>query len=154
MALEVTPDGYVTTDGTPPTWASVAEVATITGATVDAAGIERAQAAIETISGIVVDDAAWARLPVNDRRWLRNAVAYQAAFMGPSPDYFERMRVASAGVDGQSASYVADSIELAPLARKALRKLSWRGSRVVRLDAPTVGVDLEALDDSHAWRPL
>lgn len=135
-------------------WATPQEVGDVTGAVVDVPTVQRAQSAIETVSGVVVEAEQWDRLNPRDRRWLRNAVAYQAAFMVNAPDYFERMRLASDSVDGQSATYRADSIELAPMARKALRKLSWKGSRVVHLTAPTPGVDLDERDDKHDWKPL
>lgn len=132
-------------------WATVAEVGDVTGVTLTTAQIKQAQHALETISGLVVDDVTITKLSARDRRWLRNAVAYQAAFMAPAPDYLERQRVKSAGADGQSATFTADGSELAPLARKALRKLSWRGSRSVHLAAPVVPVDL---DDRLGWQPL
>lgn len=136
-------------------WATPAEVLDVTGTEPTVADIRRAQAAIETITGIVVeDDAQWNRLAPKDRRWLRNAVAYQVAFIAASPDYFERMRVASAAQDGQSATYGADVHELAPLARKAIRKLSWRGRRVIVPGLVAATTDLDALDDALPWRPM
>lgn len=134
-------------------WATKADVATLTGATVSDAKVAQAQAAIETVTGIVVDEAAWALLSAPDARWLRNAVAYQAAFMAASPDYFERQRITSGGQDGQSATFAAEAHELAPMARKALRKLSWKGSRVVQLAAPAV-LDADVADDRLPWRPI
>lgn len=135
------------------TWATPAEVADLTGVEPSVADVKRAQGAIETIAGVFVEDTAWPNLGAADRRWLRNAVAYQAAFMAATPDYFERMRVASASQDGQSATYGVEALELAPLARKALRKLSWKGSRAVHLTAPAT-VDLDARDDLHHWKPI
>lgn len=134
-------------------WATPDEVNDLTGTTPSVADVKRAQGAIETIAGVYIEDTAWPNLGAADRRWLRNAVAYQAAFMASTPDYFERMRVASASQDGQSATYGVEALELAPLARKALRKLSWKGSRAVHLAAPPTR-DLDARDDLHTWRPI
>lgn len=90
-----------------------------------------------------------------DRYFLRLATAYQVAFMHDNPDMFSRADVTDASQDGESASFRnPDAHLLAPLARKALRRLSWRsltlpGDRT-RGRTP-INVNSEEYDDSLPW---
>jgi hypothetical protein len=113
-------------------WASVSDVTEITGATVDAETLAQAQGVIELLVGRTAD-ATW--IPARDLRWLRRAVAYQAAWMPSQPDLFTRTEVASSSQDGASQVYRPDSHLLAPLARRALKKLTWRGNRSVHTES-------------------
>lgn len=98
-----------------------------------------------------------------DLYWLRQAVAFQAAWLADTPDYLERNDVESASQDGQSVTLKQDALVLAPLARRAIKKLSWRGSRSIRpvpvdergrIRLTPDYVPLEAHDDLQVWRPL
>lgn len=98
-----------------------------------------------------------------DLYWLRQAVAFQAAWLADTPDYLERNDVDSASQDGQSAAFKPDALVVAPLVKRALKRLSWRGTRSIRpvpvdergrIRVPEHYVPLEAHDDVQTWRPL
>jgi hypothetical protein len=88
---------------------------------------------------------------------LSLACSYQAAWLNAQPDYLTRDAVSSAAQDGQSATGAhGDWLTLSPLARKATKRLSWRGTRNLSTGA---GASREARlaalgDDALAWRPI
>jgi len=136
-------------------WATIQQVTNLTGKTVNATQLAQASATIELHTG-AIEAVERVYLSVRDAYWLRLAVCYQAAWQTPTPDFFERMDVTSASQDGQSASYTADSLTLAPLARRAIRRLSWKGTRTLM---PAGSMRPEAYnplvsDENQAWRPL
>lgn len=145
----------------PTTWATAVDVKALTGATVSDALIDQATGVIELTSG-----GRLARLDpehVSERNfdWLRRAVSYQAAWMDAHPDYFERMDVADLDQDGVVATFRPDSLVLAPLARRCLKRLSWRGVRTIRpgasstaLPGAAIGYGAGLPDDALPWRPL
>jgi len=140
-------------------WATAEQAAELTGASVDETARNLAANAIELHTGLI-ESVERKSMADRDRYWLKLAVCYQAAWLVAQPDYLERNAVASVSQDGQSASAGnPDWLTLAPLARKALRRLSWRGTRtmVVGADARLARVrDVlsESYDDSHAWRRM
>jgi hypothetical protein len=137
-------------------WATPDNVLTVTGREVDEALILRAQAVIESLTGLIADIP---RPDISDRDlyWLRQATAYQAGWMVDNPDVFSRADVTSASQDGESAGFRnTDAHVLSPLARKAIRRLSWRGVGGVESNVTTrvPNVNSEAFDDSLEWKPL
>jgi hypothetical protein len=146
-------DATTTTIVSASSWATIATVKGITGKDVDQDAINLARDVIELKSGAI---EAAAEVGPRDRYWLGKAVAYQAAWLASQVDYLERLSVTSASQDGQSANYTADGLELAPLARLALKRLSWRGTRTVQPGAAPAGVKLTPLisDDHGGWQPL
>ena len=112
-------------------WATTDDVAALTGRTVSESDVTIAIGVIELTNGgrMAALDPDWVSGRVQD--WLRRAVAYQAAFMVAHPDYFERMDLKSLSQDGVSAVFKGDSITIAPLARRCLNKLPWRGTRTI-----------------------
>lgn len=138
-------------------WATVAEVKDITGETVSDRDRATAVGIIETLTG-VFEGADRPDTTDRDKAWLKRAVAYQAAFVKDNPDLFSRNDVTSAGQDGQSANFRnVDAHILAPLARKAIRRLSWRQTTRKGDRASTstrVNVLSEEYDDSLPWRPV
>lgn len=130
-------------------WATVDDVATLTGRTIDQAGVAQATAVIELTNGgrQAMLDPDWVSPRVLD--WLRRAVAYQAAWMASQPDYFERMDLKSLSQDGVAAVFKGDSILLAPLAKRCLNRLPWRGTRTI---TPSINrtVDKAGYRDSNA----
>jgi hypothetical protein len=67
-----------------------------------------------------------------DAEWLRRATAWQAAWLAGQPGHAERSTVTSVNQDGLSVTYADQaSIVLAPRARRAIRNLSWMGSRSI-----------------------
>lgn len=154
------------TVGTPGlTWASVVDVANMTAITVTQAQLIAAQAVIDLHSETTVN----ARINIRPRdRWrLKQAVAYQAAWMSESPDLFTRKEITSAGHAATSFAYTdAESVTLSPLAKAALSKLAWKRTRSVRIRAQRRGglslrqrwYDMEHdtgdYQDSAYWSPL
>lgn len=138
-------------------WATVEDVAEITGMTVVATDVAKARGIIETLVGVF---ESVERPGINDRdlEWLRRAVAYQAAFVKDNPDLFSRIDVTSAGQDGQSVAFRnVDAHMLAPLARKCIRRLSWRGLHRPKDVADSerfVNILSEEYDDSLAWKRM
>lgn len=118
-------------------WATIANVADVTGETVTDAEITRATYALETVIGLI-ESVTRADLTDRDAHFLMLAVAYQTAWMRENPDVFTREDAAAVTQDGASASYRnPDAHTIAPLARKAIRRLSWRGLRAVIPGGPT-----------------
>ena len=113
-------------------WASPAEVTEVTGVIVEEATVNLAQAVIESVVGRTTLDND--RLSARDLLWLKRAVAYQAAWMPAQPDLFTRTEVRSSSQDGASAAYTGGEDQvLAPLAKRTLRRLSWRGSKSIQV---------------------
>ena len=138
-------------------WASIADVAEKTGVTVTTQERLFAVATLETMTGAIEDVS---RVDISDRDlyWLKLAVCYQAAYVHDNPDLYSRADVMSVSQDGESASFRnPDAQILAPLARKALRRLSWRGLTRSGDRAPLgtyVNVNSEEYDDSLPWKAL
>ena len=144
------------------TWATVDETLALTGVTVSTAVLTQAQGVIELFSGITEDNTT--ELAPSNTRTLRAAVAYQAAWMDGQIDVTTRTEVAQMGQDGASFTTAGpDALVLAPLARRALDRLSWlrrRATRAVRMGRPTFST-LDAYEAAWmrdeapgCWRPL
>ena len=135
-------------------WATTADVKTKTGVTVTDTERTIAVGVLETVTGLI-EEVERVGISGRDRYWLKVATCYQAAFVFENPDLFSRADVTSASQDGESASYRnVDAHLLAPLARKAIRRLSWRGRRAFIPGGgsqPSAIVDLDALDDRLPW---
>lgn len=140
-------------------WATIADVLAKTGVTVTEYQRTTAVGVLETLTGLI-EEVERTDITDRDRYWLKLATCYEAAFVAEHPDLFSREDVTSAAQDGASAAYRnADAHLLSPLARKALRRLSWRGIRAVLPGGATaagtaVDVASEAFDDSLPWSPL
>ena len=137
-------------------WCTVEDVTKLTGITITEAQLTQAQAQIDIATGRSMDAAP--TLCNGDLRWLRLATAYQAAWMAAQPDLFTRTEVESYSQDGASGQLKDGALTLAPLARRALRNVSWRRHRVIRtstrlrsgylLNGPIVDVEGER------WTPI
>lgn len=110
-------------------WATVADVAEITGSTVTDEKVDLAQSMIEVRIGRIGDQTAY--ISTRDLAWLKRAVSFQAAWLNAHPDVLTRLDATSVAQDGASAQVRGDGLVLAPLAKTALRRVSWRGSRSV-----------------------
>lgn len=138
-------------------WCTVANVNELTGKIVTEEQRNQAAATIELHVGLI---EAVERVDVSDRDryWLKLATCYQAAWLAAQADLFERNDVSSAGQDGENATFRPDAHTLAPLARKAIKRLSWRGPRTLitpKADARgRVDTTSEEYDDSLAWKRL
>jgi hypothetical protein len=123
-------------------WADAAYTLEITGVTVTDAQVLQAQAVIELFSGVTENYAISGR----DVRHLRMAVAYQAGWMKGQIDVTTRTDVSAVTQDQLSLTYAnAEAPVLAPLARHAIKRLSWKGSRSKRTPRPQ--------DVHQAWDP-
>lgn len=139
-------------------WATVKDVADVTGVTVTERERLIAVHSLESMIGLI-EDVDKPDISGRDRHFLKLAVAYQAAFVKDNPDLFSGLDVTSASQDGASATFRnADSHILAPLARKAVRRLSWRGltrrnDRDGYRQTPN-DVLSEEYDDSLPWKSV
>lgn len=143
-------------------WATIADVKTLTGSTVTQDDLDRALASLGVLIGLI-PGVEREDISDRDRYFLKLAACYQAAWLQDNPDLFVGKDVASASQDGESATFRRDAHVLAPLARKAVRRLSWRGLRPVMLGGGSalergVGglrdVNSEAFDDSLPWEKM
>lgn len=145
-------------------WASLSDVLTLTKTTVDAATLMQAQGVVELHAG-VSHAMTLGKLRGADKRALRQAVAYQAAFLDGSEGVFTRAGVDSLSQDGLSVTSArngigqtdTDTFTLAPLARAALRQLTWTrasdGTTTLVRTARRVW-DPDALVPVSAWKPI
>lgn len=109
-------------------WATIVEVADTTGVTVDAADLAQAQDVIEVYANRT--PAADSGLTTRDLVWLKKAVCWQTAWQSQQYGYAARQAGKTVSQDGSSVTRTADSdLVLAPLAARALKNLSWKGSR-------------------------
>lgn len=139
-------------------WATIADVQALTGKIVTDTQRSQAVATIELHCG-AIEAVERPDISERDRYWLKLATCYQAAWLVSQPDAFERNDVSSAGQDGESATFRADAHTLSPFARRALKKLSWRGPRTLitpRADGRGRIIDTtsEEYDDSLAWKRM
>ena len=139
-------------------WASIADITTVTGKTVSEVTRNLAAQAIELHTG-AIESVPRVDMTRRDAYWLRQAVCFQAAWLASTPDYLERNDITAANQDGASATGGPDWMTLAPLARKAVKRLSWRGTRTVLTGRPgallgTTDALAEGQDNRQPWRPL
>ena len=157
------PDGsgeYVLDEVAVPTgneWATIESIADVTGVTVTDRERKTATAIIVDLVGLI---EGVTRPDVTDRDlyFLGHAVAWEAVWIRDNPDLFSRVDVVAASQDGESATFRnVDAHILAPLARKSIRRLSWRQPtrRNDRAeDSGRINVLSEEYDDSLPWRPV
>lgn len=138
-------------------WATIADVEDVTGKTVTEKERGIAVRSLEPLIG-VIEAVERPDISDRDRYWLKLATCYQAAFVLDNPDLFSRNDVTSVSQDGESANFRnVDAHLLAPLARKCIRRLSWRGLTRPRDRAAQrgpVNILSEEYDDSLAWKPV
>jgi hypothetical protein len=137
-------------------WATVQEVDDITGQTVDAPKLAQAQAVVEIHVGRTPD--ADAAATARDLYWLKQAVCWQAAWQPAQPAFHARSGLKRVSQDGLTLEHnTAADITLAPLANRAIKNLSWMGSRTAQPTTrrvPPAAFTNEASDCSHGWVPL
>lgn len=147
-------------------WVSEAEASQITGQTVTEAQIAVAQPVISLFTGVTEETAP--TLKPRDLQLLRYAVAYQAVWMAGQVDVLTRMDVNDVTQDGMAFTVSdPDAMVLAPLAKRAVQRLSWMKTRSIHPLTPeqaavrrgyyppgTVVDTAEWLDDDQAWEPL
>lgn len=138
-------------------WATVSDVLAATGVTVTTATLALAQSVVELYANRTY--AASDGVTTRDLHWLRMAVCYQAAWQPSQPGYMTATRgVKTYAQDGMSVSHASVAeITLAPLALRALRNLTWWGTRSIAGKSgrpPATDFLNEASDVFHGWTPL
>lgn len=140
-------------------WVDAATVLDVTGVEVSDAQVAQAQAAIEVLCGRSYDQTD--RIRPRDVYWLGRAVAYQAAWAVGQFDLATRMDVTSATQDSVSSSFTGDAVVLAPMAARAINRLSWRRSRTIHVRSPFVDGGnffanplAEREDELLDWQPM
>ncbi len=115
-------------------WATTAETLSYTGMTVSDDTLDSAQAMSELFSDVTETSSDAGLISPKNLRLLKLAVAYQAAWMTSQPDLFTRSDVGLMTQDGISfTSPHANSSVLAPMAKRAIDRLSWRRNRNQRI---------------------
>lgn len=138
------------------TWATAADVASLTGATVTDPQLTQANAAIELHAGRLYADAV-TRTGTRDIEWMRRACAYQAAWMLSQPDMFTRLEMQAISATGRPVPIIASALTLAPLARRALNRVSWFRSRSLHVRSPfqdglgPLSTAIVDYDDGEGW---
>lgn len=118
-------------------WATVDDVAEVTGVTVTDTQLRLAQMQVELRVGRTSDATG---IGSRDLRWLKKAVAYQAVWAKDQPDLLTRSETTGAVIqDGVHVQQSAQAQQMAPLALASLRRLSWRGNRTVSVTSTLAG---------------
>jgi hypothetical protein len=89
-----------------------------------------------------------AAIGTRDQHWLKLAVAYQTAWLESQPDAFERIEVTEAGGATNRTMLTDSSLQLAPFAKDALRRVSWLKSRSLHVRAGDER-NFSRYDDNH-----
>ena len=141
---------------------TVAEVKAATGVELKSSAIAMAQNVIEMT--VNRTEAASGDMGARDLRNLKLAVMYQAAYMDSHPDLMSLMDVNSVGQGGLNVGFKsAEHTLIAPLARMAIRKLSWVRNRSLQVNTDfqrsTVDYDESMLaideeDDALNWEAI
>lgn len=119
-------------------WATIADVQLYTGISVSQENVDSAQFMIELFADAeyndTVDTSGNALVSAKDLKLLKMAVAYQAAWMTDHPDLFTHVDIKSINQDGIFYVQGNDNAFLqAPMARRALKRLSWLRSNNIRV---------------------
>lgn len=109
-------------------WSTTAQVLTLTGLTVTDPQLTMAEGDISLSAGRDPATTPVDALTTRDRYWLGLAVAYQAAWLAAQPDAFTRSAVTSYSDNGQAITFAPSGQDLAPRARRALKRVSWKGT--------------------------
>ncbi|WP_406444551.1 hypothetical protein OHB14_36730 [Streptomyces sp. NBC_01613] len=139
-------------------WATAQQVIDATGVTVTGQQLAQAQSDIEIFSGRIYDDTD--RIRTRDLYWLGRAVARQAAWAAGQFGLETRLDATQIQQDQVSSSLTGDGLVLAPMAARALKRVSWMRSRTVHIRSavegagPLVGNAVsDGIDDSLVWAP-
>lgn len=132
---------------------STADVLAATGASATVAQI----AAADSVITIYLNrsSVASASMAPRDLATLRSAIAWQTVWQASQPGYTTRSQFDSLSQDGLSVQSTAQWAKiLSPIAARALKNLSWKGSRTLRTPNVNVPVGLGAdflLEESDIW---
>lgn len=139
-------------------WASAQDVIDATGVTVTEQQLVQAQKAVEVFSNRIYADST--RMRTRDLYWLGQAVAYQAAWIAGQFGLETRLDATQIQQDGVSTTLQGDGLTLAPMAARALRRVSWMRSRTVHIRSAVEGMGpignalADGADDQQDWAPV
>jgi hypothetical protein len=139
-------------------WATPQDVIDTTGVSVTGQQLAQAQSDIEIFTNRIWADTE--RIRARDLHWLGQAVARQAAWLAGQFGLETRLDATQIQQDQVSTSLQGDGLVLAPMAARALRRVSWMRSRTVHIRSAfeSAGVAVnplaDASDDQQAWTPL
>lgn len=139
-------------------WATAQQVIDTTGVSVTDQQLAQAQDDIEIFTNRVYEDTP--RIRQRDLYWLGRAVARQAAWLAGQFGLETRLDATQIQQDQVSTTLQGDGLVLAPMAARALRRVSWMRSRTVHIRSavegagPIVGDALSDASDEHmVWAP-
>lgn len=143
------------------TWCTTDDVLNLTGTSVTTAQLLQAGAVIDVHAArsFAVDGT---RVGTRDLYFLKLATAWQAAWMNQQPDMFGRIDALDVS-QGRSRTQLRDTaMSLGPLARKALKRVSWLKSRSLHIQSAftdsigAMGIDpLSSAADAYGpWTPI
>jgi hypothetical protein len=139
-------------------WATPQQVLDATGVSVTGQQLAQAQSDIEIFTNRIYADTE--RIRARDLHWLGQAVARQAAWLAGQFGLETRLDATQIQQDQVSTSLQGDGLVLAPMAARALRRVSGMRSRTVHIRSAfeSAGVAVnplaDASDDQQAWTPL
>lgn len=143
------------------TWCTTQDVLNMTSATITSTQLLQAGFLIDIACGraYAVDGT---RVASRDANFLKVACAWQACWMASQPDFFNRIDALDIS-QGRSRTQLRDTaMFLAPLARKALKRVSWLKSRSIHIQSPfqdglgVAGINplSSATDELGPWTPI
>lgn len=123
------------------TYATVSDVATMTGGTVvTTAQVTQAHYEIELLVSRCITELTSGTLHDSDSRWLKRAIVWQAKMIKDRPDKDIALDSISLNEAGVSLTVRhEDTLYFHPYAIRAARKLSWLGARTVNVTQEGVG---------------
>jgi hypothetical protein len=113
------------------TWATTDDVRNVTGLEVTQAQLVQAGFCIDLFAARLYEDRD--RVGTRDQYWLKQAVAYQAAWLQANPDVFQRILLETSGTGPSSTKFGVKGLVLAPFAAEALGRVSWLRSRSLHI---------------------
>lgn len=144
-------------------WATPGDVAIYTGITATAAQVAQAQAVVEVFADTTTAASDAGNISEKNLRLLKQAVAYQAAWITQHPDAFTNVDLSNFNQDQVSGTLAhANALILAPLAKRCIDRLSWKRMRPLRIRrrgarglSPYLNTTSATQDENDPrWRPL
>jgi|GEM_PF-5138028 len=139
-------------------WVTPAYVQQVTRVAVDETVVASAVSVISLLVNRDLSDESV--FSVADQRNMKFAIAWQSAFMTSNPTALTEVQASSKKVSDVAVTYDTSATKsswLAPMARIALRKMSWKGSRTVQIGRLDDKVEYqylnEAADAFTGWTP-
>jgi hypothetical protein len=139
-------------------WCSAQDVINATGVSVTDQQLAQAQSDIEIFTNRIFADTD--RIRLRDLHWLGQAVARQAAWIAGQFGLETRLDATQIQQDQVSTGLKDDGLVLAPMAARALKRVSWMRSRTVHIRSaiegagPLIGDPMsDGIDERMTWAP-